>query len=36
VAASYLDGQGVPVRLVGRGGVIGWVERFEAAASPAG
>jgi rhodanese-related sulfurtransferase len=34
VAASYLDGQGVPVRLVGRGGVIGWVERFEAASVP--
>jgi rhodanese-related sulfurtransferase len=34
VAASYLDGEGVPVRLVGRGGVIGWVERFEAAIAP--
>ena len=32
VAASLLDAAGIPVRLVGRGGVIGWVERFEAAA----
>ncbi len=28
VAASILDAADVPVRLVGRGGVIGWVERF--------
>ncbi len=31
VAASVLDAADVPVRLVGRGGVIGWVERFAAA-----
>lgn len=29
IAASLLDRAGIPVRLVGRGGVIGWVERFE-------
>jgi rhodanese-related sulfurtransferase len=34
VAASYLDSEGIPVRLVGRGGVIGWIERFEAASAP--
>jgi rhodanese-related sulfurtransferase len=31
LAASVLDAADVPVRLVARGGVIGWVERFEAA-----
>ena len=29
IAASLLDRAGIPVRLVGRGGTIGWVERFE-------
>jgi rhodanese-related sulfurtransferase len=33
IAASILDAAGIPVTLVARGGVIGWVERFEAAAS---
>jgi hydroxyacylglutathione hydrolase len=32
IAASLLDAAGVPTRLIGRGGVIGWSERFEAAA----
>jgi rhodanese-related sulfurtransferase len=31
LAASVLDAAEIPVRLVARGGVIGWVERFEAA-----
>jgi len=29
IAASLLDRAGIPVRLVGRGGTIGWVDRFE-------
>lgn len=36
IAASLLDRVDVPVRLVGRGGVVGWVERFEAALAPIG
>lgn len=35
IAASLLARSGVPVRLVARGGTIGWVERFEAAAQVA-
>ncbi len=31
MAASLLDAAGIPARLVGRGGVVGWAERFEAA-----
>lgn len=31
MAASLLDQADVPVRLVARGGVIGWIERFERA-----
>jgi rhodanese-related sulfurtransferase len=30
MAASLLDGAGIPVRLVARGGTVGWIERFEA------
>ena len=29
IAASLLDRAHVPVRLVGRGGTVGWIERFE-------
>jgi glyoxylase-like metal-dependent hydrolase (beta-lactamase superfamily II)/rhodanese-related sulfurtransferase len=29
MAASLLDGAGIPVRLVARGGTVGWIERFE-------
>jgi glyoxylase-like metal-dependent hydrolase (beta-lactamase superfamily II)/rhodanese-related sulfurtransferase len=36
IGASLLARAGVPVRLVSRGGTIGWVERFEAAASVGG
>jgi glyoxylase-like metal-dependent hydrolase (beta-lactamase superfamily II)/rhodanese-related sulfurtransferase len=28
LAASLLDAEGIPVRLVARGGAVGWVERF--------
>lgn len=35
IAASLLDRADVPVRLVARGGTIGWIERFEAAAARA-
>jgi rhodanese-related sulfurtransferase len=31
MAASLLDAAGIRARLVGRGGVVGWTERFEAA-----
>jgi hydroxyacylglutathione hydrolase len=30
VAASLLDAAGIPVRLVARGGAVGWVDRFRA------
>jgi hydroxyacylglutathione hydrolase len=30
IAASLLDRADVPVRLVARGGTVGWIERFEA------
>lgn len=33
IAASLVARAGIPVRLVSRGGTIGWVERFQAAAS---
>jgi rhodanese-related sulfurtransferase len=29
MAASLIDGAGIPVRLVARGGTVGWIERFE-------
>jgi hydroxyacylglutathione hydrolase len=35
MAASLLDRAGIPVRLVARGGTVGWIERFEEPA-PAG
>lgn len=35
MAASLIDGAGIPVRLVGRGGTVGWIERFEAAGAKA-
>lgn len=31
IGASLLDRAGIPVRLVSRGGTVGWVERFQAA-----
>jgi hydroxyacylglutathione hydrolase len=36
MAASILDRAGVPVRLVSRGGTVGWIERFQGAAAPGG
>jgi hydroxyacylglutathione hydrolase len=35
IGASILDRAGIPVRLVSKGGTVGWIERFQAA-SPAG
>jgi rhodanese-related sulfurtransferase len=36
IGASLLDRAGIPVRLVARGGTVGWIERFERSAAPAG
>ena len=36
IAASLLDRADVPVRLVARGGAIGWIERFERALATGG
>lgn len=36
MGASLLDRADVPVRLVARGGVIGWIERFERASAASG
>lgn len=33
IAASLLDRAGIPVRLVARGGTVGWIERFEESAT---
>lgn len=35
IAASLLDRAGIPVRLVSRGGTVGWIERFEAVGAEA-
>jgi glyoxylase-like metal-dependent hydrolase (beta-lactamase superfamily II)/rhodanese-related sulfurtransferase len=36
IGASLLDRAGIPVRLVARGGTVGWIERFDRSAAPAG
>jgi rhodanese-related sulfurtransferase len=35
IAASLLDRVEIPVRLVARGGTVGWIERFEEPAAAA-